>query len=76
MAKTTAVATLHRKEVTTDGQSVLHFNADYNDERNKAWAKYTPALSLTMNVIDSVAEHFEQGKQYLLTLEVQTAEEL
>lgn len=67
MSKTTAVATLYRKEATTDGQSVLSFNADYSDERNKEWAKYTPALSLSMNVIDPVAEGFKLGGRYLLT---------
>lgn len=71
MSKTTAAATLYRKDVTTDGQSVLHFNADYSDERNKEWSKYTPALSLSMNVIDAVAEGFEEGGRYLLTFEKQ-----
>lgn len=71
MSKTTAVATLYTKEAKTDGQTFLAFSADYQDERNKEWAKYTPALSIQMHVLDSVAEQFEQGKNYLLTFEVQ-----
>lgn len=69
MAKTTAVATLHSKTDAGSGQTSLGFSADYKDERNKAWAKYTPGLGVTMTVLDSVGEHFEQGARYLLTFE-------
>lgn len=69
MSKTTAVATLQRKEDVGNEQTSLAFYADYNDERNKAWSKYTPALSVQMTVMDSVAEQFEQGQTYLLTFE-------
>jgi len=68
---TTAVATLYRKESQGEDNVTLSFNADYSDDRNKKWAKYTPALSLGMNVIDSVAEQFEEGSRYLLTFEKQ-----
>ena len=71
MSKTTAVATLHSKADAGLGQTTLGFSADYNDERNKEWAKYTPALGVTMTVLDSVAEGFEQGARYLLTFEKQ-----
>lgn len=47
----------------------LHFQPDYQDERNKAWAVATPALSLSMNVKAAVGEHFEQGEAYTLTFE-------
>lgn len=67
----TAVATLITKEHKGDDQNFLAFNADYSDERNKEWAKHTPALSLSLTVIDSVAENFEQGGRYLLTFEKQ-----
>lgn len=71
MPKTTAVATLYTKGESRDGQTQLNFNADYSDELNKEWSKYTPALSVSMTVLDSVADNFLQGKQYLLTFEEQ-----
>lgn len=69
MSKTTAVTSLVTKRDAGSGQVALGFQADYNDERNKEWAKYTPALSVTMNVTEQVAEQFEQGGRYLLTFE-------
>lgn len=69
MSKITAVATLQRKESVGNEQTALAFYADYADERNKAWAKYTPALSLMMTVLDSVAEGFDHGGTYLLSFE-------
>lgn len=69
MSKSIAVATLQRKEDAGNGQVNLFFSADYNDERNKAWAKYTPVLSVQMAVIDSVSEGFELAGRYLLTFE-------
>lgn len=69
MAKTTAVATLYRKADAGLGQTRLEFNADYSDERNKEWAKYTPGLGLQLTVLESVGEQFEQGGRYLLTIE-------
>jgi hypothetical protein len=71
MSKTTAVATLSSKTDAGSGQTALAFHADYNDERNKEWAKYTPGLSVQMTVLDSVGEQFEQGGRYLLTFEKQ-----
>ncbi|NWL32965.1 hypothetical protein [Paenarthrobacter nitroguajacolicus] len=71
MGKTTAVATLYSKTDAGNGQTALAFCADYNDERNKEWAKYTPGLSVGMTVIESVGEQFEQGETYLLTFERQ-----
>lgn len=47
----------------------VSFGADYADERNKEWARYTPGLSLTMGLKGSVAEKFEVGKAYTLTFE-------
>lgn len=48
-------------------QATVNFIPDYNDGRNKEWAKYTPGLSLTMGLRGSVADKFEQGKAYTLT---------
>lgn len=70
-SRITAVATLSSKGESNAGQTQLSFNADYNDERNKAWAKYTPGLSVTMHVTDEVAEAFEAGGRYLLTFQRQ-----
>lgn len=67
--KTTAVATLVGKKDAGSGQTALSFGADYNDERNKAWAKYTPGMSVQMTVRDDVGEQFEQGGRYLITFE-------
>lgn len=55
------------KTPVTDGQTNLNFQADYSNDRNKEWAKYTPALSLGMSVLDSVAENFEVGQAFTLT---------
>ena len=52
-----------------DGQTTLYFGPDYNDERNKEWAKYTPGLALSMTVLDSVAEKFEYGQAFTLYFE-------
>lgn len=43
------------------------FAPDYNDGRNKEWARWTPGLSLTMGLKGSVADQFEVGKAYTLT---------
>jgi hypothetical protein len=69
--RTTAVVSLYTKSESRDGQTQLNFSADYSDELNKEWSKYTPALSIGMTVIDSVAERFLQGKRYLVTFEEQ-----
>lgn len=71
MSSTTAVVRLYSKGESRDGQTTLNFNADYADDRNKEWSKYTPALSVGMTVVDTVAEHFVEGKSYLLTFEEQ-----
>lgn len=47
----------------------LTFSADYNDGRNKEWAKATPYLNLIMVVTPEVAERFELSTKYTLTFE-------
>jgi hypothetical protein len=64
---TTAKIRLTGKTAVTDGQTILNFSPDYAPGRNKEWAKYTPALSLGMTVLDSVAERFELGQSFTLT---------
>lgn len=72
--KITAVATLESMADVGNEQQHLTFRAIYDDSSNainKEWAKYTPALSVSMVVIDSVAENFLVGKPYVLTFEEQ-----
>lgn len=45
----------------------LGFSADYADDRNKAWAVATPAISLGMTVKPDVAKHFRMGQSFTLT---------
>ncbi len=64
----TAKVTCHRKTLTGAGehrQAVVEFAAD-NSERNKAWALYTPALTLSMTLRGDVADRFEPGAAYTL----------
>ena len=64
---TTAKIKVTSKTPNTDGQTNLNFGADYSDDRNKEWAKYTPIINVTMVVLDSVAEHFYVGQPFTLT---------
>jgi hypothetical protein len=50
-----------------DRQVNVSFGADYADERNKEWARWTPGLSLTMGLKGAVADRFETGNAYTLT---------
>jgi hypothetical protein len=43
------------------------FVPDYNDDRNKEWARWTPGLSLSMGLRGAVADRFEVSKAYTLT---------
>lgn len=63
----TAKAKCTRHEQTSDGQVVLEFQADYDDDRNREWAKYTPAFSAIMTVLGEVAEQFQQGDKITVT---------
>ena len=63
----TAKVKVAGKGDVVDGQVALSFTADYADERNKEWAKYTPALSLQMTVLESVADKFAVGQPFTLT---------
>jgi hypothetical protein len=66
--KVLAKVKVYNKSESNDGQQTVYVQADYADDRNKEWAKYTPALSLSLSVIDSVADHFEVGATYDLLL--------
>lgn len=49
----------------------LDFQPDYQDDRNKEWAYFTPSLSLGMTVRPEVADQWgvEVGKTYTLTFD-------
>jgi hypothetical protein len=66
---TTAKVFLAGKTELRDGQTGLVFSADYNDDANKEWAKYTPSLNLTMTVLNEVADGWEYGDKFTLTFD-------
>ena len=51
----------------TDGQRTIGFIANYTDQNgarvNQEWAKYTPAYSQTMTVLDGVMDEFAVGDE-------------
>lgn len=48
----------------SDGQTQVYFSADYADGANKEWAKYTPALSISMTVLSEVAADWDYGDKF------------
>jgi hypothetical protein len=52
-----------------DRQVVVTFRPDYDDDRNKEWSRYTPALSLSMTLKGTVADKFEVDDRYTLSFE-------
>lgn len=70
MATTAMVKCVGWTEVDDGKQVSLSFSPDYDDGRNKEWAKFTPALSLSMCVKAEVANaNFELNGCYVLTFE-------
>lgn len=67
--KVTAKVICTSKVETGDDTFGVQFSADYDDDRNKEWAKYTPSLSLSMNLVGKVARQFEKDSRYTLTFE-------
>jgi hypothetical protein len=53
--------------VNEQGQYLATFRADYDDDRNKEWARYTPALALSITT--ALPDVFEPGASYQLTFE-------
>lgn len=60
---------LCNSKTLSQGSTEIKFTADYRDERNKAWAAYTPALSFSLTVKPEVAELFELGGSYTVSFE-------
>lgn len=68
--KVTAKVLCVGKYISGSGDSrqvKIDFVPDYNDGRNKEWARYTPSLQLSMTVRGEVADQFELDGAYLLT---------
>ncbi|CRK59088.1 hypothetical protein [Alloactinosynnema sp. L-07] len=63
----TAKVICQSKQAHGEDEVSLTFQADYEDGRNKEWAKYTPSMSISTTMRGSVGDHFEPGKSYLLT---------
>ena len=53
--------------------ATLSFAPDYNDDRNKAWNKTAPSLSLVMNVLSGIAQEFPVGQACELQFALETA---
>ena len=49
--------------------ATVTFAADYADERNKEWSRYTPWLKFDLNVKPEVAQNIQVGKTYTVTFE-------
>lgn len=67
----TAKVVCNSKLITGGGehrQAEVKFSANVSPE-NAAWAKYTPALSLSITLNGDVADRFEPGQAYTLMLE-------
>lgn len=73
--KFTAKVFLSGHHSAGDGQTSLEFSPDYNDERNKEWAKYTPSLKFGMTVLDEVAEGLSYGDTATVTFDFDKKEE-
>jgi len=52
-----------------DRQVTVTFRPDYDDDRNKEWSRYTPALSLSMTLKGAVADKCEVDNRYTLNFE-------
>ncbi|HJW36567.1 MAG TPA: hypothetical protein VJ769_08005 [Actinomycetes bacterium] len=49
-------------------QTQVSFQPDYQNDRNKDWAAATPALTLSMTMLTTVADLFNQGEAIDMTL--------
>lgn len=54
---------------SSGGETNLEFSPDYQDERNREWAKYTPSLKFGMTVLDEVAAGLEHGDTATVTFD-------
>jgi hypothetical protein len=68
-ARITAKVRLQARQEFQDDQQMLTFAPDYSDGRNQEWAKYTPALNLTMTVKAEVGNKLNVGDNFTLVFE-------
>lgn len=47
------------------------FFPNYDDERNRAWARYMPNLTLSTMLRGTVADQLTEGQPYVLTIDVE-----
>lgn len=73
-SKVTAKVYVSNRTEMNDGQVTVAFSPDYKEGRNSEWAKYTPALSLTMVVKKEVADHFPGGRAFTLVFDPEDSE--
>lgn len=66
--KFTAKVKISSRQVQQEGteheQVLLTYNADYDDDRNKEWSRYTPSMGVTQLVLPEVAEGIEVGDTF------------
>ena len=67
MSNLTAVVTAYSKIPQSDDTTTVHFGPDYNSEKNKEWAKYTPSLQFSMHLKNEIADNIGQGQPFLVT---------
>lgn len=54
---------------TASGETTnVYFSADYQDGANKEWSANTPSASLHVNLVQPIADKFNTGKKYTLTI--------
>lgn len=56
-------------EDTVVDQVMLYFGADYENDANKEWSKYTPAISISMTVLSEIADRYNIGDKITLVFE-------
>lgn len=63
----TAKVYCYHKSKSGDNATMLNFCPDYEDDRNKEWAMFTPSLSFQMNVKDELADRVSLRSAFIVT---------
>jgi hypothetical protein len=53
-----------QQEGTEHEVVLLTYTADYNDDKNKEWSRYTPSMGVTQTVLPEVAEGIQTGDTF------------
>ena len=67
--QTTFKTRLRYKDTAGPDQTKLRFEADYDDDANSEWAKYTPGLAFECTIKDEIADRWQIGTAYTFTAE-------